>query len=194
MACCKWQEEDIVCTMSHATCNKSMHNNMNVTGDKKHGIRNSNRAGMSLVELMVVMGIFVILVASIRFFPVGYFYARSLDDDVTKISFALRGAHDRAMAQDAGSAWGVHFVNDAAGIDYYQVFKGDTFASGTVVERINMNDSVQFISPPAASSTDVMFSKMNGLPTGATSVIISLISAPTKTRSITILGNGQIEY
>lgn len=167
---------------------------MNAIMDTTYTIKRSNRAGMSLVELMIVMGVFVILVASIRFFPVGYFYAQSLNDDVTKISFALRGAHDRAVAQDSGTAWGVHFVNDAAGVDYYQVFKGDTFASGTAVERINLNDSVQFISPPSASSTDVMFSKMSGLPTGASSVIISLISTPTKTRTITILGTGQIGY
>ena len=152
------------------------------------------KSGMSLVEIIIVMGIFVVLVASIRFFPIDYFYAQSLNDDATKIAFALRGARNRAVAQDSGSAWGVHFVNDAAGADYYQVFKGDAFASGTVFERVNLNETVQFTSPPSASSTDVTFSKVGGLPTGASSLIISLISEPTKTKTITILGTGQVDY
>lgn len=150
--------------------------------------------GISLIEIVVVMGIFIVLVASIRFFPIDYFYARSLEDDATKIAFVLRGARDRAVAQDSGSMWGVHFVNDAAGMDYYQVFMGNTFASGLVVERINLNETVQFVSPPSASSTDVLFSKSSGLPSGASSLIIALISEPTDTKTITILGNGQVEY
>ena len=152
------------------------------------------KEGMSLVELIIVMGIFVVLVASIRFFPIDYFYARSLEDDAAKIAFTVRGTRDRAVAQDSGSAWGVHFVNDATGADYYQVFKGDTFASGTVVERINLNETVQFISPPQAASADVLFSKLSGLPTGTSSLIISLISDPTNTKTISVLGAGQIDY
>lgn len=149
---------------------------------------------MSLIEIIVVMGIFVVLAASIRFFPIDYFYAQSLNDDATKVAFALRGARDRAVAQEAGSKWGVHFVNNATGGDYYQVFKGDTFISGAVIERINLNETVQFISPPSASSTDVIFSKLNGLPTGASSIIISLISEPTNIKTITVRGTGQVDY
>ena len=127
-------------------------------------------------------------------FPVGYFYARSLDDDATKIAFALRGAHDRAVAQEAGSAWGVHFVNTAGGDDYYQVFRGDTYALGTIVEKININNVVHFTVPPDASSTDIVFAKQSGLPTGGGSLIIALRSDPTKTKTITIMGTGQISY
>ncbi|OGM94687.1 hypothetical protein A2524_02175 [Candidatus Wolfebacteria bacterium RIFOXYD12_FULL_48_21] len=150
--------------------------------------------GMSLIELVIVMGIFIVLVTSIRFFPIDFFYAQSLSDDATKIAFTLRGTRDRAVAQDSESMWGVHFVNEATGTDYYQVFMGDTFASGAVVERVNLNETVQFTAPPSASSTDVLFSKLSGLPTGSGSLIISLISDPTKTKTITILGNGQVDY
>lgn len=157
-------------------------------------INRTNRMGFSLMEIIVVMGIVAVLVASIRFFPVGYFYAQSLDDDAAKIAFTLRGAHDRAVNQEQASAWGVHFVNDASGVDYYQVFKGDTFASGTVVERVNMNETIQLVSPPSASSTDILFAKMTGLPTGSSSIIISMITKPSSSKTITVLANGQIQY
>ncbi|EKD23785.1 MAG: hypothetical protein ACD_81C00184G0008 [uncultured bacterium] len=156
--------------------------------------KKETRAGMTLVEIIVVMGIFVVLAASVRFFPIDYFYAQSLEDDGTKIAFTLRGARNRAVAQEAESKWGVHFVNSATSTDFYQVFKGDTYALGTVVERINMNETVQLVTPPSASSTDIIFSKLAGLPTGGSSIIISLVSNPSITKTVTILGTGQIEY
>lgn len=157
-------------------------------------MKNKNRAGFSLMEVIVVMGIFIVIAGMVRFFPMDYFYARSLEDDSAKISFALRGARDRAIVQDGASAWGVHFVNSASGADYYQVFRGNTFVTGTVTERIDLNETVQFTVPPSASSTDITFSQINGLPSGASSLIISLISKPATTKTITVLANGQIQY
>lgn len=149
---------------------------------------------MSLIEIIVVMGVFLILIATIRFFPIDFFYARSLEDDAAKIAFALRGAHDRSVTQDSASAWGVHFVNATSGADYYQVFKGNTFETGTAVEQINLNETVQFSMPPAASSTDVLFVKMTGMPTGVGSIVISSVAKPELSKTITILGSGQINY
>lgn len=147
-----------------------------------------------MIELVVVMGIFIMLAATVRFFPIDFFYAQSLNDDAAKIAAVLRGARDRSVTQEAASAWGVHFVNNATGPDYYQVFRGDNFATGTVTERVNLNETVQFVSPPSASTTDVMFSKMSGLPTGASSIIISLIARPSNSKTLTIVGSGQIQY
>jgi hypothetical protein len=144
--------------------------------------------------MIIVMGIFIVLAATVRFFPIDFFYARSLDDDAAKIAFTLRGARDRSVTQQDAGAWGVHFVNPASGGDYYQVFRGDTYAVGTVVEQINLNETVQFTTPPVSSSTDVLFSKINGLPSGASSVILSLISKPATTHTVTVLTSGQIQY
>lgn len=156
--------------------------------------RKKTERGITMIELVVVMGIFAILAVSVRFFPIDLFYAKSLDDDATKIAFALRGAHDRAVAQEGASAWGVHFVNGPSGGDYYQVFEGDSFAAGVVAERVNLNETVQFLTPPSSSSSDVLFAKMTGLPSGASSLIISLVSKPSATKTISILSNGQIQY
>lgn len=156
--------------------------------------RDIQRAGISLVEVLIVMGIFTILAASIRFLPIGYFYEQSLADDAAKIAFTLRGAHDRAVTQEQQNSWGVHFVNGATGVDYYQVFSGSSFASGTVIERVNLNETIRFTTPPVASSTDVLFAKMTGLPTGAGSIIISIITRPSSSKTITVLANGQIQY
>ena len=146
------------------------------------------------MELIVVMGRFALLAGAIKFFPIDFFYARSLDDDAAKVAFTLRGAHDRSVTQDSASAWGVHFVNPASGGGYYQVFKGDTFGTGTVVEKINLNETIQFASPPSASSTDVMFSKIYGLPSGASFIILSIISKPATIHTVTILTSGQTQY
>lgn len=167
---------------------------MDAIKNTNYGIKNIHRAGISLIEIIVVMGIFAVLAASLRFFPIDYFYARSLEDDATKIAFALRGARDRSITQESASAWGVHFENGPTGGDYFQVFKGDAFASGTVAERINLNETVQFTAPPSSSSTDVLFSKVAGLPTGGGSIIISLIAKPSVSKTITVLANGQIQY
>jgi type II secretory pathway pseudopilin PulG len=161
----------------------------------KHGkMEKGYRDGMTMVELLVVMGILIILATAVRFFPIGFFYTQSINDDAMKIAFTLRGARDRSVVQKDASAWGVHFVNATGGVDYYQVFKGDTYGTGTVVERVELNGTVQFLTPPSASSTDVMFSKIYGLPSGAGSLILSLISRPATTKTVTVLANGQIQY
>lgn len=154
----------------------------------------TSRSGLTLIELLVVMGIAIVMAAAIGFFPIGFFYTRSLDDDASKIAFTLRGARDRAVVQQDAGAWGVHFVNPPTGGDYYQVFRGDTYGTGTVIEKIALNETVQFTVPPVSSTTDVLFSKIYGLPSGASSVIISLISKPATTHTVTILASGQIQY
>lgn len=157
--------------------------------------KNEYRSGVTLMELVVVMGMFIVVAAAVRFFPVDFFYNRSIEDDAAKIAFTLRGARDRAIVQDTGNAWGVHFVNQAGTQgDYYEVFKGDTYGTGTVVEKVNLNETVQFSLPVVASSTDILFAKVTGLPSGAGSVIISLISKQTTTRTINVLTSGQIQY
>lgn len=184
-------------SLSHVAVaiNQECQQKTDVTMDTKYYKKSSFcRAGVTMIELIVVMGIFVVLAASIRFFPMEYFYAQSMDNDAAKIAFALRGAHDRAVIQEQGSAWGIHFVNEATESDHYEVFMGDTFATGTVIERINLNEAIEFVDPPVASTTDVLFTKMTGLPTGAGSIIISVISKPATTKTITVLTNGQIQY
>lgn len=195
-ACDKEDAVVVRISMSHVTvvsCQKYQQE-MDVIMDTKYKMKSPYRAGVTMVELIVVMGIFVLLAASIRFFPMEYFYAQSMDNDAAKIAFVLRGAHDRAVMQEQESAWGVHFVNEATEADYYEVFSGDDFASGTVIERVNLNEAIEFVQPPTASTTDVLFSKMTGLPTGAGSIIISIITKPSVSKTITVLGNGQIQY
>jgi len=150
--------------------------------------------GFVVIELIIVIAFVVILSALAWPFYKGIIARTPVENTARDVVEVLRRAQTKAHGSEMNSTWGVHFVNGATGTDYYEVFKGDTFASGTVVERINLNETVQFISPPQAASADVLFSKLSGLPTGTSSLIISLISDPTNTKTISVLGAGQIDY
>ncbi len=154
----------------------------------------SSATGFTLVELLIVMGILVVMAMALKFFPIDYFYEKSLADDAAKIAFMLRATRDKSITQDSGGQWGAHFVNPASGVGYYNVFMGTSYAGGSVVSTTTLNETSQFVSPPSASSTDVLFAPVSGLPSGAGSIILSIIAKPATTKTITIMSSGQVQY
>ena len=119
--------------------------------------------------------------------------ASQLQSDAEEIAYALRGARDNSVNQKNSDEWGVHFDNAASPTGFFAVFEGANYASGKNIVRTNLSSSVIFKNPPVASSTDIIFSKMAGLPSSAASIIISLNNS-SSTKAITVNSSGEISY
>jgi len=159
------------------------------------------RSAFTLVELLITIGILAIL-AGIGFISiVNYREQQDLTSTTQEIVEVLRNAQNRSLSQEAtsttgtGGSWGVYFENpNGDGNDFYELFQGSSYASGTVVSRSNLPFNVQFNIPASGSSSTVIFSPITGLPDSATTIKISLISNPTSSSTIMVNANGKIQY
>ncbi len=149
--------------------------------------------GFTLVETVLVIVIVAILATFASFNLYGSYQNQQLQSDAEEIAYALRGARDNSVNQKNSDEWGVHFDNAASPTGFFAVFEGANYASGKNIVRTNLSSSVIFKNPPVASSTDIIFSKMAGLPSSAASIIISLNNS-SSTKAITVNSSGEISY
>ncbi len=148
----------------------------------------------TLIELLIVIGITAIIsvVAFMNLF--GYRGAQDLDLAVREIVMSLRNAQDRSISQESGNRFGVHFENPAGADDFYDLFSGTTYATGTIIAKSALRPTVQFSDPASGISKDVLFSPVSGLPSVSTTIIISLKRDASVSKTIIVNTNGNISF
>ena len=162
--------------------------------NSKSYILNSNSKAFTLIELVITIGILGIL-ATVSFINIiNYKQRQDLSSASQEIVTVIRNAQDRSLSQESGSRWGVYFENPSSGTDFYELFQGSTYATGTIVSKSVLSSNVQFDSPVSGSSSTIVFSPVTGLPDATTTIKISLTSSPTTSSTITINTNGKIQY
>ena len=158
-------------------------------------------SAFTLIELIITIGILAIL-AGIGFINiVNYRQRQDLSFAGQEIIEVLRNAQNRSLSQEAtstagsGGRWGVYFENPTgAGNDFYDLFKGTSYAGGTVVSKSVLPSNTQFEEPANGSSSTIIFSPITGLPNASATIKISLISSPTSSSTITVGANGNIGF
>lgn len=149
----------------------------------------------TLIELLIVIAITAILAIVGVMNLISHKQERDLDFTVQEIITVLRNSQNRSISQEEGSRWGIHFDNPAGvGNDFYELFKGQSYADGAVYAKINIRSNVQFNIPASGSSLTVVFAPITGLPNASASVKISLISNPAISSEIIVNKNGEIQY
>jgi len=156
--------------------------------------RKSFLCGFTLIEILISMCILV-LIAGFSFAYLGGFQQKSnADAAVQKIVSFTREAQMRAKNGQDGMAWGVHWENPLAGDDFYSLFR-DTYSATSTIETIKLPKSVQFITPADGSSVEIIFQRITGNPTTATTTITVASKANASIlETITINSLGRISY
>ena len=167
---------------------------------KTKNLKLKTQKGFTLIELLISVGLLVIIAVVGVINLVGYRSRLDLDHASQEIVIVLRDAQNRSLSQEAASAqgsggrWGVYFENPATSTDFYDLFWGATYATGTVVSRAILSSSIQFDTPASGSSSTIVFSPVIGLPNASTTIKISTVSNAAVSSTITINSNGQIQF
>lgn len=165
---------------------------MNSIPNSKFYILNSSKKGFTLLELLIVIAILSLLsvagVASYRSF------GKNIQvGGITRTMAAdIRQAQAKAMVGEGGFKWGVHFVNSAN--DYYEIFSTpDVYSNGSriTISTTTLPSSIIFSDPSSGNTKDVIFNKISGTITTATST--TLVSE-NLTKTINISAIGTIDY
>jgi Tfp pilus assembly protein FimT len=149
--------------------------------------------GVSFIEILIIIGIVALMTMFLAPNLLKYYYKTQVEKDAQRIVATLRMARDNSISQKDSLSWGVHFEN-ATNTDFFILFKGDSYSLGTPVQRVNLSANVIFSNIPQSSSTDIIFSKLSGLPASTSSIIISLANDSSVYHNIKIFPSGEINY
>lgn len=138
---------------------------------------------------MIVLAIVVVLATAGALDYANSYRRSTLTDTMHVVVSMLRLAQQKAIAQEQGAAWGVFFDNTADADPYADIYSGDAYAGGTVVEHYQLPKMLSLTAPVSGSSNDVHFAKFSGVPATSSAIIIKLRgSAQTKTITISEAG------
>ncbi|MBI3045986.1 MAG: fibronectin type III domain-containing protein [Candidatus Harrisonbacteria bacterium] len=129
--------------------------------------------GFTLLETMVIMGILAILgsVGTLNIY--GFKSEKELDLFAKELVNNLRDAQQKSITQESGEQWGIHIDASAAGNDFYQLFYGADYSSGTIVKTIVLPPNIQFTDPAPGTAENIYFAKVTG-ETSANSLVLGL--------------------
>jgi prepilin-type N-terminal cleavage/methylation domain-containing protein len=145
--------------------------------------------GFTLIEILTVIGIFIVIFSLTFYFFGGLDKRESLEKDVAGVTALIRNARILSIASKNASVFGIHFESDKA-----VLFEGSTYTSGGQNEKIiNLSRKV-YISSYSLNNggQDIVFSRLVGDTTNFGTVTLSLKDNSTST-TITILKTGVIQ-
>jgi type II secretory pathway pseudopilin PulG len=159
-------------------------------------MEHSSRAGFTLIELVVVMGLMILIGA----FVVVSLATRKTNTDLmnttTQIQTLLRQAQSDSMAEKNGVAWGVHFENSTSTTPFYAIFY-TSYATATTAAHYPLLSSVSYNTTTLASGAklDVIFSLLTGSASASTSVGLFMPDQSAAFSStISIASSGAVSY
>lgn len=149
--------------------------------------------GFTLFEILIVMGISA-AIATVGFLSLsGYRGAQDLDLAAQSIVSALREAQLNSASAEGGNTWGVRFLNASrASLTLFATSSASDYlpqSTTTLRSSLELRD-------PMSGYKDVIFNQVTGFPRGGLTVIIKVgvRASTTAEKTITIYGNGRIDY
>lgn len=150
-----------------------------------------NKKGLTLIEVLISIGIIALLGTMVLLSFTGYRQRQVLESSARSIAAILRDTNQKAVNQDQGKEWGMHFERALSGRDFYAVFNGLAYL--TPIQIVYLPASLRFIDP-ASGSKEIIFEKLTGLPSVATTITIALTSNPETFQTVIVDGVGKVQY
>jgi len=144
--------------------------------------------GFTLIEILTVIGIFIVIFSFTFYFFGGLDKRESLEKDVAGVTALIRNARLLSIASKNASVFGIHFESDKV-----ILFEGSTYNPGAPSKIINLSRKV-YISSYSLNNggQDIVFSRLVGDTINFGTVTLSLKDSSTST-TITILKTGVIQ-
>jgi len=130
--------------------------------DEKKKNSLSNRAGLTLIELAIVVAIMAIISIVAFLGLTGYRGDQNLKLSMAEFITVMRDVQKRSITQEEGSQWGVKLTNAKNGDSYYEVFKGANYNADAVDKFYVLRRGVKFSEPYASSTYQVVFAPLSG--------------------------------
>ncbi len=122
--------------------------------------------GFSLIELTVGLSLLVIIIAAVVLTPDRFKSVREVELTVNELVAALHDTQRRSLAGEGAGSWGIKFINEDTGEQRYDIFKGQSYDSATVITSVYLNSGLMFGTPGTSSTVEVMFNGINASPGG----------------------------
>lgn len=135
--------------------------------------------GFSLLELLIVIALMSVLLAAGSGFYRNFGRNVELSSTSQNIAADLRQMQAKSMAGESGYKWGVRFVKNASGSDYYLSFSTDG-TNSTTTATTTLSSGIRFVDP-ASGYKDIIFNKILGTINTATTTSITLEGAVATT-------------
>ncbi|OGY64512.1 MAG: hypothetical protein A3I24_04045 [Candidatus Harrisonbacteria bacterium RIFCSPLOWO2_02_FULL_41_13b] len=152
---------------------------------------NKFNRGLTLIEILISIAIIALLGTTVLLSFSGYRQRQVLESSARSLAATLRDANKKAVNQDQGKEWGVHFERAISGRDFYAVFNGPVYL--TPVQLVYLPPTLRFIDP-ASGFKEIIFEKLTGLPSLATNIVVALTSNVAIFQTIIVDGVGKIQY
>jgi type II secretory pathway pseudopilin PulG len=148
---------------------------------------NPKLRAFTLVETLVVISI-ILLVVTITFFSFNDLNnSQAIDKTALATISVLNEARALTLSSREGAQYGVHINSDQV-----VLFKGNIYNSSDVSNKITLLNPLTLISTInlVGGGSDVIFDRLTGATLQTGTLILSLKSSPSTTRTVTILGTG----
>ena len=149
------------------------------------------RFGFTLIEVLISIAIISLLGTTALFSLSGYRQRQVLESSSRSIAAILRDTNKKAVNQDQGKEWGVHFERALSGRDFYAIFNGPVYL--TPIQLVYLPSALRFLDP-ISGSKEIIFEKLTGLPSAATTVTVALNGNISILQTITVDNIGKVQY
>lgn len=151
------------------------------------------KRGFTLLELLITVAIVAVMSVVAGTGYIALQRRMALDSVASDIVVALRRAQQKAIAQEEGVVWGIHFDNTGSQ-GFFSLFTGSPYNPANVRETQYIVRPVTFVYPESGTAVDVVFAKLTGFPAGTPSIIIQAgSSAFQKTITVNVLGTVTVQ-
>ena len=147
-------------------------------------------AGFTLVETLVVVAITCMVAGMVMVSFSTYNSTEALAKDEGRVVAVFERARSLTLDSYNSSQYGVHIASSTL-----TIFQGSTYSAGAttnIVTTLNTKVQVQKVTL-VGGGVDVIFNRLTGETSETGTTTISLITATTTTRSVTIFGTGLIQ-
>lgn len=153
------------------------------------------KTGFTMIELLIV----VALVGAIAGIGVSVYVGMHrevvLETTAEQIQQVLRLARHRAVAQQGGLGWGVHFANPASATPWYSICRDSPCSTAGVAERYLLPAQVRFdpASLAVGATRNIEFMRRTGNAVSAATIVIELVPGGGARRTISVSLVGLID-